>query len=174
MTPFRKKFFVHSAIFFGIIVVLGAALLFLGNKISAYATNIEMTRKQLYDWIVSLESFAAVKTEYMTKGERYIKVLENRLPEKEAIIDLRKDLRFLASTEGVSADITLNQESTISPRIGAISVSMTISGQDEDIIRFLGRLNELRYLLTIDSVVFSKRADGGTDLDVRGKVFFGK
>lgn len=173
MTPFRKKLLTHGLVFLGIVLVLGAALFFLGNKIKTYAAEIENTRKQLYDWIVSLESFAAVKTEYTTKGERYIKILENRLPEKEAIIDLRKDVRFLASSEGVAADVALNQETTVSTHVGAINIGMTLGGQNENIIRFLGRLNELRYLITIESAVFSKRADGGTDVDVKGKVFFG-
>ncbi len=175
MTPFRKKLLIHSAVFFGLVLVFGFALFFVGKKISASAGEIQDMRKQLYDWIVSLESFAAIRTEYTMKAERYLQILDNRLPEKELLIDLKKDLQFLAGSEKVGSNLVFNQDlDTQSPRVGAIGVTLSLSGGTEEIIRFIGRLNEIRYLISIESMTFTKKEGSNVDVQLKGRVFYKK
>lgn len=174
MSAFRKKFLIHSSILLGVILIIGASLFFLGEKISVNAKDIETTRKQLYDWIVSLESFASIRAEYTNKAKRYAQVLDNRIPEKESLIDLKKDIQFLGRGEGLETNLTLNNEiDTSSVQIGSIGITFTLRGDMEGILRFLRRLNEIRYIVSIDSMTLSTRADV-VEMEAKGKVFYSK
>lgn len=176
MTPFRKKLIIHSAIFFVLMVAFGVSLFFIGGRVGAQAIKIESIRSQLYDWVVSLQSFAAIKSEYSTKAERYTQILNNRLPEKELLIDLKKDVQFLAGSEGLTSNLIFNQDSdTKSPQIGAVSITLTLSGDYDAVARFMGRLNEIRYLISIESMTLNKRGDSSNvDIEMKGKVLYKK
>lgn len=175
MSEFHKKLLIHSAVFLALLLVIGVSLFFVGAKIKAYATEIETTRDQLYNWIVSLQSFAAIRSEYATKAESYSRILENRLPEKELLIDLKKELQFIAAGDAVSVNLVFNSEvETAATRVGAISFTMTVKGPLENVTAFISHLNNIRYLISLDSMTMSKGADGVMDVDVRGKVLFRK
>src|SRR3989338_5332698 len=109
--PFQKKLLFHGGIFLLLLAGFGTSLFFLGRGMASQASEIESIRAQLYDWVVSLQSFAAIKSEYSTKAERYTQILDNRLPEKELLIDLKKDVQFLAGSEGLTSNLTFNQDS---------------------------------------------------------------
>jgi Tfp pilus assembly protein PilO len=175
MSQFKKKLLIQGSIFLALVLVLGGSLFFLGKKVSAYAAEIENTRQQLYDWIVSLESFAAIRSEYTSKGERYMGVLENRLPEKELLIDLKKEFQFLGASENVSVNLIFNSEvETSSPNVGAIGITLTVKGNYASVVRFISRLNEMRYLVSLESMTMSRGDDGVMDVEAKGRVFFKK
>lgn len=175
MSEFRKKLLIHGGIFFVLILIIGVSLFFLSKKVDAYATEIESTRSQLYDWIVSLGSFAAIRSEYSTKAERYGQILQNRLPEKELLIDLKKDFQFLAASEGVNVNLIFNSEAeTASPRVGAIGVTLSLKGPFPNVVRLISRLNEMRYLVSIESMTMSRGDNAMMDVEAKGKVLFQK
>lgn len=175
MSLFRKKLLIHVGIFLAMMIVFGVSIFFIGKRVSSQATEIEGVRKQLYDWIVSLESFASIRAEYTMKAERYTRVLENRLPEKQLLIDLKKDVQFLAGSEGLSSNLVFNQDvSTQSGQMGAISLTMTLSGDYDAVTRFIGRLNELRYLMSIESMTVTRRDAKSVDVEAKGRVLYMK
>ena len=109
------------------------------------------------------------------KAERYEQVIKNRLPEKELLVDLKKDIQFLAGGEGLTSNVVFNQEdSTQSARIGAIGLTLTLSGDYDAITRFIGRLNELRYLVSIESMAVTRRGGNTVDVEAKGKVLYRK
>lgn len=174
--PFQKKLLFHGGIFLLLLAVFGTSLFFVGREMASQASEIESIRAQLYDWVVSLQSFAAIKSEYSTKAERYTQILDNRLPEKELLIDLKKDVQFLAGSEGLTSNLTFNQDSdTQSSKIGAVSITLTVTGNYDSVARFIGRLNEIRYLISLDSMTLNnKGSTNDVDVEMKGKVLYKK
>lgn len=175
MSIFQKKLLIHSGIFLAIVIAFGFSLYFLGERISAETAKIEDVRKQLYDWVVSLESFAAIRSEYSAKAGRYMQVIENRLPEKELLFDLKKDIQFVAGSEGLISSIVFNQDMDIgSGQLGAVSFTLNVSGDYDAVARFAKRLNEIKYLVSIEGITLIGQSDNAVDIEMKGKVLYRK
>ena len=172
-STFQRKLAIQTGIALGMVGVLCFGVLFFGNLISTYASEIEILRTEKAEWSTSIESYVSAKTQYENKGKEYEQLLNNVLPEKDNLLDLKRDFQFVASGEGLDLNFSFAGERVKqSSLIGAVGVALSIEGRSkEDIFSFLERLEKFRYLFSIESVTLQENQDtvGAT---IRGEVLY--
>lgn len=153
-STFRKNLLFQIIIFFAVVILFGGGIFFMGKSISANAGEIEKLRAEKANWASSVQLYVSAKTQYLSKGMEYERILETILPHRDQLIDLKNDFQFLASGEGLDLVFSFSGErEKESPLVKAVGVTLTVEGESESqIMSFLDRLDHFRYLFSIDSV----------------------
>lgn len=173
-SDFQKKLFPQLAMMAGVLVILGGGTLFFGREISGYTDRISSVRTELVQWASSLQSYVAIKSQYETKIIGYTGVLNNLIPQKDKLIDLRKDFQFLAGGDNIDVSFSFaGEQPTASPNISTIGINLNLQGDMEGIFNFIKKLQNFHYLISINSVIIEKK-DQVTVATMRGEVFFRK
>jgi len=174
MSDFPKRITVKIAIAAGIILVLAGGITFFGNRIAAATGQIISARADLANWNTSLQSYVGIKSQYAGQAGTDITILNNVLPTEDQLIDLRKDFQFFAGSSNVTVDFSFTGErSTASPQIGALGISLNLTGDFNSLLQFIQKLKNFHYLISIDGVTFSEQ-ENTMAASVRGEVFFRK
>lgn len=172
MTSFQKKIFLEISIALAIILVLSFALVVLGKNIAKNSSEIVSMRKQLADWTESVQSFALVRLQYNNKAKDYMNILNNVLPRRDSLIELRKEFQFLAAGDNVTMNFSfIGDRQTSSPLIGSVGFSLNLSGSIDGIFEFIRKLDNFQYLLSLDGLTFTRGAEK-FDGAIKGLVFF--
>ncbi len=176
---FQRKLFFQTGILFAIIAVLGGGMFFMGKSISTNAGEIERLRFEKANWASSVQSYVSAKTQYVSKGREYERILENILPQRDQLIDLKRDFQFLASGEGLDLIFSFSGEREKgSPLVGAVGVTLTVQGKSEDeVMSFFDALGDFRYLFSIDSVSLQNERERGespqrASATIKGEVLY--
>lgn len=174
MQAFKKKLFLNIGITVGVVVIFTIGILIFGSNISADSEKIISTRKEVSDWTVSVQSYSAVRSQYTGKAKEYSEILEKVIPQKDELINLKKDFQYLASSEKLEMSFSfLGEQGTNAPQLGSVGVSLTIQGSMEMISSFLQKLENFRYLMGVESLTFDNR-EGKSNASIRGRIFFKK
>jgi len=173
MSRFSEKLLFEILIALGIIAVLSGGVLFFGSSVSGASESILKSRKELSDWAASVQTYALVSSQYTTKARGYMNVLETVLPEKDKLIDLRKEFQFLGSEEGVSVNLGFSGErETDSAAVGSVGFTLNLGAEQmQPMVNFVKKLENFQYLVVIDSVSISEKDSDFVGL-VRGRVLY--
>lgn len=173
MTIFRKKLLFEISIALAIVFILSFALIILGKNIVKNSGEIVSMRKQLADWTESVQSFALVRLQYNNKAVDYLNILNNILPQRDSLIELRKEFQFLASVDNVNMVFSfIGDKQTSSPLIGSVWFNLSLSADNiENIFEFIKKLDNFQYLLSLDGLTFTRGAEK-FDSTMKGLVFF--
>ncbi len=171
---FQKTLFIKVFIVVAILVVFGGGTAVFGKLISEKRESIERLRKETENWSSFIQSFVSIKAQYSGKAGEYERILENMLPKKDDLIDLKKDFQFLAGGEGLDLSISiLGEKQKTSPLLGAVNVAISVTGDtEEEMFGFLKKLEDFRYIFSIDSISIEKNISGGRTLSIRGEVLY--
>lgn len=179
LSVFQKKLLKQLGVALGIIVVLGISIFMLGKSISVDATETERLRLEKVNWSSSVQSYVSAKTQYTKKGKDYEQILENILPERDSLIDLKKDFQFLAAGEGLDLNFSFSTERDKGSKlVGAIGITLTVQGSSErKIFSFLEKLEGFRYLFSIDAMSLQREKDRESGAErvtavIRGEVLY--
>ncbi|MEW6617284.1 MAG: type 4a pilus biogenesis protein PilO [Patescibacteria group bacterium] len=174
MEAFKKKLFLNIGITAGVVIIFTIGILIFGSSISANSEKIISTRKEVSDWNVSVQSYSAVRSQYTGKAKEYSEILEKVIPQKDELINLKKDFQYLASSEKLEMSFAfLGEQGTNAPQLGSVGVSITIQGSMEMVASFLQKLESFRYLMGVESLTFDNR-EGKSNASLRGRIFFKK
>ncbi len=174
MQEFKKKLFTNIGTTAGIVVIFIIGILVCGSRISANSEKIVTARKEVSDWNASVQSYSAVRSQYTGKAKEYSEILQEIIPEKDELINLRKDFQYLASSEKLEMSFSfLGEQSTNAPQLGSVGIGLTIQGSLETVGSFLKKLEEFRYLMGVESLTFDNREEK-SNVSIRGRVYFRK
>lgn len=174
MSDFSKRITLEIGTAAAALAALAGGLIFFGNTIVATTDRIVAAREDLANWSALLQSYVAIRSQYAAQAEADITVLNNVLPLQDQLINLRKDFQFLAGGSNVSVNFSFTGDrTTASPRVGAIGVSLDLTGDFNSLMGFIHKLQSFHYLFSIDSVTFDQKDKTMTAL-LRGEVFFRK
>jgi Tfp pilus assembly protein PilO len=172
MNPFHKRIAVNLSIALGIIAVLVLGVVIFGFRINSLSEKIAATRHELNERSTALSSLASLRSEYSTKGQPYLNVLYNVIPQKDELIDLSKDFQAIAQENGLNYGfIFLGENPPSGGTLGSVNFSLSLGGELADLLSFLKNLENFRYLISLDNVSIAREPDL-MRMNIRGSVFY--
>lgn len=167
---FKQQLIIVLAIYLGLIVLLGAVLIWLGNDISQKAGNINQLQNEISLKTKANESLAALRQDY-AKAQSYETALNNILPSRDQLLGLRRELETMASQSKIDFSINLGKEESQGTQGGTIGIGAVMAGGFEQISNFLKTLENSRYLLRFDNFDLT-REEGKFRMRLNGQVFY--
>lgn len=157
----------------GVIVVLIVILFILSSSISKYAATLVDGRQQLLARSAQLQAFATLRSDYNREAKNDLSLLYGVVPIEDQLINLPKDLQFLASQDNLEYSFSFVGRSSPSDQsLGSIQVQLSLEGPFEKLISFVQRLQNFKYLTKVTSVNISKVAGTAYQMTVRAQVAF--
>ncbi len=173
MGPFRKRITVQLSISLAIVGGLVLAVMLFGFQVDRLAEKIAGTREQINERSAALTSLASLRSDYTSKGEAYLNVLHNVIPEKDELIDLSKDFQAIAQEDGLNYGFTFLGETPPSGDVlGSVRFNLTLGGTFTKLLNFLKDMENFRYLISVENVSLTRGSEGNMRMDIRGSVFF--
>jgi len=171
METFRRKLVTQGII---VILVLGALV----SGVSFFAGQIRLARENsvalrgiLFNRVGAIGSFAALKTDFEPRGKQALAALYKIVPVQGQIITLGKDFRVLAVQNNLDASFAWGTETKpTAESFGTVGFTLTVMGEYEKLRAFIGKLNNFRFLIVIDSLSLSRAPQGS--LTILGRVFY--
>lgn len=172
MSNFHKKLVVEILIALAVIAALSVGIVIFWKNIGDYSTQIVSSRKQLVSWNESVQSFVAIRSQYNTKAEEYLNILHNVLPERDALLGLRKELQFLAAGDNISLNFSFaGNLKTLSPLIGSVLFNMNLQGDFEKLIEFIKKIDNFQYLISLDNFTVTRGVEVSNSA-IKGQTLF--
>lgn len=156
-----------------IVLALLAILAFLGIRISKITADISKNIQDALDRSASIKLLSILEGQYASKGERYLRILENVIPPKDALIDLQKEFQSLAAQENVGFGFTfLGETPSNQSSLGVVMYRLNIQGGDlNTLFRFMKRITGFRYLNSLSSVAINK-SDSNFQMILGGQAYY--
>lgn len=174
MPEFKKKLFVNIGIAGGAVILFSIGIIVYGSNISTNSEEIIATRREVSNWAASVQSYFAVRSQYTGKAKEYSEIIQKIIPLKDELINLKKDFQFLASSEKLEMSFSFSgEQGTNAPQLGSVGVNLGVQGDLDTVGKFLKKLEDFRYLMGVESLVFDNR-EGKSSASIRGRVFFRK
>lgn len=173
MNLFRnKRIVVQLSISLGVIGALVLVILLFGLQISRLSEKIAATRAELNERSVALNSLASLRSDFSLKGQSYLNVLYNVIPQKDELIDLSKDFQVIAQEDSLNYGFTFLGETPPSGNIlGSVKFNLSLGGTLSKLLNFLKNMENFRYLISLENVSINRGSEG-MKMDIRGSVFF--
>ena len=167
--PAAREMLIAVAIIFALL----ATLAFLGFRISKLTATISRNIQEVLDRSASIKLLSVLEGQYASKGERYLQILENVIPSKDALIDLQKEFQSLAAQENVSFGFTFLGETPKSQSsLGTVTYRLNVQGGNLDaLFRFMKRMAGFRYLNSFTNVAVNK-PDSNFQMVLSGQAYF--
>jgi Tfp pilus assembly protein PilO len=174
MSEFKKKLFINIGITVGVVILFSIGIIVYGSGISTNSEKIVRMRTDSSNLNTLIQSYSSVRSQYTGKAKEYSETIEKLIPQKDELINLRKDFQYLASSEKLEMSFSfLGEQSTAAPQLGSIGISLGVQGDLGTISSFLKKLEDFRYLMGVENLVFDNR-EGKSSASIRGRVFFRK
>ena len=167
---FKQQLLIVLAIYLGLIVLLGAVLIWIGNDISKKAGNINQLQNEISLKTKANESLAVLRQD-SAKAQSYEAALNNTLPSRDQLLGLRRELENMASQSKIDFSINLGKEEPQGAQGGAIGIGAVMAGGFEQVSNFLKTLENSRYLLKFDNFDLT-REEGKFRMRLNGQVFY--
>ena len=179
----EKSFLKNFKRFFGIAFILSLIIIILEvSSISFFKSNIservgrmEKINRDIQNKSNILETHFILKKE-LEEAKNLEKQLENKLASKDDLLQLSSELGFLAKASGVEVNASFSSEvKEKSTLLGSVGVSISAEGKLPDIIKFLKRLEDGRFLVKFDNFdINSVSQELGSNLRLfaRGRVVY--
>jgi hypothetical protein len=172
MNSFHKRIAVQLSVSFTIIAILVLGILLFGFRINKFSNEIAAKRQELNERSSALQSLASLQSDYSTKGQPYLNVLYNVVPQKDELIDLSKDFQVIAQEDKLNYGFTFLGETPSSGEdLGAVKFSLNLGGTLNSLLNFLKDMENFRYLVNLDNVSISRGATK-VEMNIRGSVFY--
>lgn len=172
MSNFQKKLIIEILIALAVIIALSVGIVIFWKNIGEYSTQIVSLRKQLVSWNKSVQSFVAIRSQYNTKAKEYLNILHNVLPERDALLELRKEFQFLAAGDNLSLNFSFASNlKTLSPLIGSVLFNMNLKGDFEKLIEFVKKMDNFQYLISLDNFTVTRGVEASESV-IKGQAFF--
>jgi hypothetical protein len=172
MDTFKRKLMIQGGITAIMLLVLVGGVVYFGMRITSYSKEIASVRGELTSRSNSLNSVAALRSEYRTKAKRGFDVMYATVPTQEQLINLRQELQLLASRENISLTYSyLNETNASKDTFGTYNFRLDLSGDFNKLIAFIDTLQTFRYLSVFDSPSIIRSGSNGS-LTIKGRVYY--
>ncbi len=172
LNAFQKKLLFEGLLTFGILAVLAGGLVYFGNSIKNSSDSITSMRQDLAVRSQSLNSLAALRSEYRTRASRYLNTMYAYVPTEEQLINLRQEIMVLTQKSNLGLQYTFISESPASASaFGAYNFRIDLTGDYNALLSFIDTLEHFRYLSSFQGYSISRTGDRAA-LSVKGTVYF--
>jgi len=172
MDALKKKIIIEVSITAFIIVAFTSGIYFFGGKISAYSDEIKSLHLELATRSGTLNSIAALRSEYNSKVKNYFPVLYNVIPVKDQLINIAKDYQFLAAQSGLNLSFMFMNESAASASsFGSLNFRLTINGDFDKLLAFVPTLQKFRFLSSYQTFSLT-RGKEQSQMVTQGQVYY--
>jgi len=172
MTNFLKRLFFQISIF---LLIAGAGiigLLFFGSSIKNYVNKIYLTRQEIALRSSELASLAILKSQYNSQAKDYLNILEQKIPTRDQMIELPKNLKPLADHLNLEMSFTFTGETSPSTTsFGFANFSLNVKGTGDSLNQFFQELTKSQPLIIFDNLNFD-RLNEQEQILVHGRAFF--
>ena len=141
----------HLIISVGGVIVLGGLLFLVKADIIKHTQITQKLKEELAVRNQAAESLIGLKTD-SEKASEYLRILKNRLPLKDELINFPKEIINLANRNNVDLGFTFGSESSPEENPGNLSFSMTLSGNYDNTIKFLEATEKSRYFVEFETI----------------------
>ena len=157
---FKNKLTRYSFIAIGSVLVVGLLLFFLRNDIIRRSDLVKDLKLRLASRNRAVSSYVTLKEDLQTARE-YERILENRLPIRESLINFKKEVTDLALRDNVEIGFTFGETQTVEtePDFERLVFSVSSRGLYEDNLAFLERLESHRYFIGVSTISLTKEQD---------------
>ncbi len=174
MAYFYKNLIVEVIIAAILILAFGGGILFFRARISDLAEQTLKTRQVLAERSSSLQLYSSLRTQYDSKGKKYLNVLQNIVPTRDQLIDLRQEFQSLAARENLDFGFTFfpgDETTAASGELGAIKFNLNLKGGLDELLNFIHSLEKFRYLITLESFTMNRQGSS-IQMAIKGQVYF--
>lgn len=172
MKNINKKILIETIIWLSVVVVMIMGILFLRSNIKSMSADMRAERSSLAEIAFQLETYAAMRDVYNRRASSYLDLMKERVPSQAQIINLPREIQFLASQAGVSIATSFADETPPGQQLGSIGIRIDTTGSLDNIVEFVNLLRRFPVLSVIDNVSLEKDGEKYTSV-IRIRVFFG-
>jgi len=170
---FKKKLAIELGITAVLIVGILSGIFIFSSKLKTSSKEILQLREELAIRSRSLNSVAALRSEYDMKVKERMKILTSSVPVKDQLINIAKDFQLISSKSELQSTFTFVGESTATnDSLGRITFKLSEEGDFEKLIEFISVLQNFHYLSSFDSFSLLRRNEGGSVLSTQGSIYF--
>lgn len=176
---FSKQLATKIGVIFIVVVVAIIAVIILSGQIKEKTISISGLQAQSQTLASQGEAFSRLMKDYQVASP-YLESVKQLLPNQNQIISFSKDMADAASSFNVNLGFGFEKEGVkeVSEGVGAISFSMSLSGNFSNIVEFITSLKESRYFVDFNSFDFTGgsadsiiKGDRSISAIIRGRVF---
>jgi Tfp pilus assembly protein PilO len=169
---FQKKIIVQGSISFGLIFFLLLGIYYFGGRINNTSEQIGTIREELANRSRSINSLAALRSEYRTKVIQNLNTMYSYVPTELQLINLRQELQLLAERLNLALTYSFQNESPADPsNLGQYNFRIDVTGNYDALVSLVNSLQHFRYLSTFSAFTLTQSEDKGS-LSAKGTVFF--
>ena len=162
---FKSRFALQVTWMVVSVLIVGGALLYLGNDIKGTAGEIVETRRDINTRQEQLNDLARLREEARAAAPR-LEILEDALPERDELISLPDKLDSVAGEHDVLLRFSFGGDTE-----EGISFQMTLEGSYANIVAFLGELEGEFFYIVPEEVDVILR-DNRYIATLKGQVYF--
>ncbi|MDO8470041.1 MAG: hypothetical protein Q7S84_03435 [bacterium] len=172
MENFKRQLTIHVVITVVLVGALTAGLIVAGKRINSSTTEIQGLRQELVTRWSSLFMLADLLTSYNARAEQGLTVLKRVIPQRDALLNLGRDIRSLAVKSNIEQTYTFISESPADTgSLGYVTFQLALTGSYDDLRSYIQSLDTFMYLSRFDAVQFD-RSTSKSSATVKGRVFF--
>lgn len=154
-----------------VILVLAAALVFVGLDISKRVDQISLQRSDMNSRFLTTEHLSVLRYD-LAAVQPYIPALNLLLQNKDQLINLPKELGAIAAQDKVDFSLSFSGESAVPQKdLNWIGLNINISGEIGNIIGFLKAVENGRYFIKFNGLDINKK-DNKFAAPLNGVVFY--
>lgn len=170
---FKKKLAIELGITAILIVGLLSGILIFASKLKSGSEEISSLRKELALRSKSLNTVAALRSEYDIKVKDKMKILNASVPVKDQLINIAKDFQLISSQAGLQSSFTfVGETAPTGDSLGIVTFKLSGEGSFENLVEFISVLQRFHYLSSFDSFSLLRKQEGNSVLITQGNVYF--
>lgn len=170
---FKKKLAIELGITAVLIVGLLSGILIFASKLKSSSEEMSSLRKELALRSKSLNSVAALRSEYDIKVKERMKILIASVPVKDQLINIAKDFQLISSEAGLQSSFTFVGETVATgDMLGKVTFKLSEEGSFEKLVEFISVLQKFHYLSSFDSFSLLRKQEGNSVLATQGNIYF--
>lgn len=172
LNAFQKKMLFEGLLTCAVLSALLGGLWYFGAKISSTSDSISSMRQELAVRSHSLNSLAALRSEYHSRAVRNLNTMYAYVPTEEQLINLRQEIMVLTQKSNLGLQYSFISESPASAtNFGTYNFRIDMTGDYDALIGFVNTLQNFRYLSSFQSYSVLRNADKSS-MSVKGTVYF--
>ncbi len=172
MDNFRGRLLTSVGITALVLAVLTAGILYFGSSISNTGATIARHQQELYDRSASLQALAGLQSAYNGEAKGDLDALEAYLPIEDQLINLARDLEFVAKKSNLDFGyVPLQDTPPQGDTPGTIQYQLTLGGTMASTLQFLQALHNFTYLNSVNSLTITQQGTR-SQTTLQGQVYF--
>ena len=152
------------------VIILAAFILLIGADISKRADTINNQKQELAVRLGAVESLVSLRAG-ADRADRLFKALQDILPAKDQLLDLRKQLEFFARNNQLGLGFSFENEIPATDAApGSNNFTMSGDGAYSNFINFLKAIEKSKYFVAFNFFDLNFK-DRDSQIIIKGKVF---